>query len=869
MARPLRSARPLRNRLPPRKAHAHRIAYHPQDELAVVAVRLTSYLRRHAHILTGAINKDLASATLSTGDLVDALGKDGAFLRLLDDLPEATLAALGVAVCEVHYETREPSQRAPIVRLSIHLIGHGPVSSFRDLKAFQIGKFVSIQGNLVRISAVRPQPRSVAFQCAKCLQTFVIHMPGGVYTTPRICATNRCSSKAFTPDRKHPQTVYVNWQRIKIQEIHQGPTGDGADAADEGRIPRIFEAELSNDLVDSLVPGESATLSGILKALDGASGSSLSEVNNRTSSGGPQGSTSAQTTSTLYLDVNSIVKNRMNDATLEGVAEGSAASRSSPREGDVGGTCKGTLQEILDVANAKDTIATLVRSFCPRIFGNEMVKLGLLLTLFGGSRRSGSFEGSASQGGSGGKGRLAIRSDPHVLVVGDPGLGKSQLLNFASAVAPRAVYVCANTSTAAGLTATVQDGALEAGALVLADQGVCCIDEFDKIAGDGWRSLLDVMEQQSVNVAKAGVICTLPARTSVVAAANPVGGHYNRAKSIVDNLKMDAALLSRFDLVFILLDRPNADLDRVLSEHVLGNTTAGAGTQDASGGTTTGNGFSTIPPTQAPPTAPSSEAVVAATTKRPHEALGGSAAGLSPAYVPLSRLLNSKGDAALPTMSPSLLRKYIAYARQNVTPRMTREAAQILCDFYLSLRRRYSYASDGPAMPPLVVQPAGTLHPALAGAQLSPLPSEEMLPITTRHLESMIRLGEARAKAELRSHVSVQDAHDVISLVEYCTLAIMESSPEGGSSQARTTTRPKVRGGGGRSATIKAFVSELIKISARTLTSAFTLAQLQSLYEALHHSADAPTVPFRDLIDCLNENGYLLKKGTTYQLLVT
>jgi DNA helicase MCM8 len=160
----------------------------------------------------------------------------------------------------------------------------------------------------------------------------------------------------------------------------------------------------------------------------------------------------------------------------------------------------------------------LVDSLCPEIFGHEVVKAGLLLALFRGREQQGSEES------------FSVRANSHVLVVGDPGLGKSQMLSAAASVAPRSVFVGASTSTAAGLTATLhQEGgpgeyALEAGALVLADQGCCCIDEFDKISE--YKMLLDVMEQQVVNVAKAGVVCSLPARTSILAAANPIGGHY-------------------------------------------------------------------------------------------------------------------------------------------------------------------------------------------------------------------------------------------------------------------------------------------------------------------------------------------------------
>ena len=174
----------------------------------------------------------------------------------------------------------------------------------------------------------------------------------------------------------------------------------------------------------------------------------------------------------------------------------------------------------------KDMLPVLVASFCPQIYGQALVKLGILLTLFGSS--------SATR--SGGAAAVRVRADPHMLLVGDPGLGKSQLITAAAAIAPRGIYVCGNTSTASGLTATLHHEsssnstggssyALEAGALVLADTGVCCIDEFDKI-GDQQRVLLEVMEQQMVHVAKAGIVCSLPARASILAAANPMGGHY-------------------------------------------------------------------------------------------------------------------------------------------------------------------------------------------------------------------------------------------------------------------------------------------------------------------------------------------------------
>ena len=159
-------------------------------------------------------------------------------------------------------------------------------------------------------------------------------------------------------------------------------------------------------------------------------------------------------------------------------------------------------------------------------------------------------------------------------MVGEPGMGKSQMLKHIANVAPRGVYVCGNSTTNAGLTATLvrdqftNEQNLEAGALVLSDLGTCCIDEFDKMTSDQ-HTLLEAMEQQTVSIAKGGILGSLSARCAVVAAANPSTGHYNRSRTIMDNIKISNAILSRFDLVFLMLDDPDLQRDKKLSEHVM------------------------------------------------------------------------------------------------------------------------------------------------------------------------------------------------------------------------------------------------------------------------------------------------------------
>ncbi|XP_053316387.1 DNA helicase MCM8 isoform X2 [Spea bombifrons] len=694
----------------------------------------------------------------------------------LREMPEKILDCMGLAIHQVLTKDLErhavelqeqeglPTDEAPIVNVPhIHarVYNYDPLTPLKNLRANLYGKYVAVRGTVVRVSNIKPLCIKMAFSCNMCGDVQSVPLPDGKYTVPTKCPVPECRGRSFTANRSSPLTVTVDWQAIKVQELMSD------DQREAGRIPRTVECELIQDLVDSCVPGDMVTITGTVKVSNARDGGYKNKNN--------------KCMFLLYIEANSVSnsKGQKRKDSDETVNNGASMDFSLK-----------DLYAIQEIQAEENLMKLIVNSLCPTIYGHEVVKAGLSLALFGGCQKY-----------VDDKNRIPVRGDPHILVVGDPGLGKSQMLQAVCNVAPRGVYVCGNTTTTSGLTVTLSrdsatgDFGLEAGALILGDQGICGIDEFDKM-GNQHQALLEAMEQQSISLAKAGIVCSLPARTSIIAAANPVGGHYNKGKTVSENLKMGSALLSRFDLVFILLDTPNEDHDHLLSEHVMAMR----------GGT--------------------KEILRGANVMRTNAQDSNTSILEVPSERPLKERLKLCPGEHLDAIPHQLLRKYIGYARQYVHPQLSSDAAKVLQDFYLELRKQNQ--------------------------------GIDSTPITTRQLESLIRLTEARARLELKEEATKEYAEDVVEIMKYSLLGTY--SDEFGKLDFN---RSQHGSGMSNRSKAKKFVSALNRIAERTYNNLFEFQQLRQIAKEVQIQVS----DFESFVGSLNDQGYLLKKGPkVYQL---
>ena len=533
--------------------------------------------------------------------------------------PDEILEAFSRAIKEILHE-RFPKYAQKIGHEIRARIANYPVQrSLRQINAEIIGKMTSVSGMVLRASEVKPLAKELVFICPIGHRTDVILEKGLTITTPIKCSNEKCTHKELSLE---PQSSrFIDVQFVRLQELPED--------LPPGQLPHYLDITVKQDLVDDARPGDRVVLTGIVR-IEQEKMSGVSKSN-----------------SPLYrlrLDGNNV-------EFLGG--KGSKTSRRIQRE-EISPEEEKTIKSL---SKSPDIYDRIIDSYAPHITGHRIIKESILLLMAGSTQRE-------LQDGS------KIRGDINIFLVGDPGTAKSEMLKFCARIAPRGLYTSGRGSTAAGLTAAVVRDVngifmLEAGATVLGDQGLVCIDEFDKMKDEDRSALHDVMEQQTASIAKGGIVATLNARTSILAAANPMYGKYDPFKNITENVNLPIPLLTRFDLIFVVRDQPSKERDEKIAKHIIDLHT--------------------------------------------------------PQGIDSRSLIDSE-----------TLTKYVSYAKR-VDPILTKEAETKILDYYLKMRN---------------------------------VDADDMITVTPRQLEGLIRLATARARLLLKNQVEEEDAQRAIDLLQ-------------------------------------------------------------------------------------------------------
>ena len=519
-------------------------------------------------------------------DFDDINSQDVSFSAYILEDPKRCLRIAQKAIMEMIPSIDRPGDQ---IYVRIQKLPHDAKVDIRNLRSEHLGKLVAIDGLVKKVTTVKPRMTYTLFRCARCNSEIWVPQNGMFKTEPLMCNNpdGGCNKQSTRFIEDLEASKWIDTQRIEIQERPEGLRG--------GAQPERLLCFVENDISGIVSPGNSITLNGILRSTE-------------------KKESDKSTVYELELDVVSIEfeQNIYDEIVI------------TP-EDEV---------RIKEMARDPNIFGNIVKSIAPSIFGMEEQKKALALQLFGGCHK-------VMDDGT------SLRGDIHILLIGDPGVAKSQLLRYMSYLAPRGVYASGKSASAAGLTAAAVkddfgDGrwTLEAGALVLADKGLACIDELDKMSEQDRSSLHEAMEAQRISIAKAGINATLQCRCSMLAAANPKMGRFRADESLNSQINLPAPLMSRFDLIEVLTDKPDKKKDDQLSTHILDTQMRGE--------------LRMVP----------QDRVIA---------------GLD-----AERIL-SETDFLKPVYTIEELRKYVAYSKR-IVPVMTREAKAVLKTSYNSIR---------------------------------------------------------------------------------------------------------------------------------------------------------------------------------------
>ena len=538
--------------------------------------------------------------------------------RLSDEIlakPEETLSLIETAIEESGLKDK------PRVRL-INL----PETQFikiRDLRSKHLDELIILEGIVRQASEVRPQAVNAKFECPSCGTILQVLQLEKKFREPVRCSCGRRGGFKLLSKEM------VDTQRLVIEEVPESLSG--------GEQPKRINVFIKEDLVEpkmeeKTTPGSRIKVIGVLK-----------EVPVPLPSGG------LSTRFELAIEVNNLIS-------MEETFEELDISDEDERQ-------------IIEISQDPDLFDNMAKSIAPGVWGYEEIKKSLIMQLFGGVRKV--YEDGQKK-----------RGDIHILLIGDPGVAKSVTLSFIADISPKGRYVVGKSASGAGLTATVvrdeylRGWSLEAGAMVLANKGIVCIDELEKMDPQDRSSMHEAMEQQTITISKANVQATLRSETSVLAAANPKFGRFDPYQPIAQQIDLPPTLINRFDIIFTLRDIPDKERDKRIAEHVLSEHTR---------------------------------------------------------VSPKQQLI-----------STSLLRKYIAYARQRMRPVLDKEAVAEIEKFYVDLRNM----------------------PISGNSEVKPIP------ISARQLEALIRMSEASAKVRLSSVATKEDALRAIDLMKYYLMQV-------------------------------------------------------------------------------------------------